>query len=488
MKLVLGAPGTGKTTWLLKRIEEAIAAGIAPEDIGFISFTRKAVNEAKDRAITKFDFSPDRFPYFRTIHSLSFRQLGVKGQDMMARENYEELGERLGLEICCRQSVDGTAEDIAKGDKLLGMEALSRMTCRTLREQWEIDDQDIDWYELEYFAESLHAYKRSQCLHDFTDLLTKYEREGQVPSLRVLFVDEAQDLCRLQWRIVEKLCACADTVYIAGDDDQAIFKWAGADIDYFLNLHADKTILDTSYRLPEKIHAFSQEILGNISQRYTKQFKARGAEGSVEWLSGLDDLDLTAGNWLVLVRNVFLAQRVVEMCRQEGLYYECFGDSPKRSQAVQGAIAWEELRKGSAVSGVRANIIRQTLTVATRRHIFGFLAKEFEPDALVSAPPGLPIWHEALDKVPRAEKEYLIACLRRGEKLKRNPRIRVSTIHGSKGGECDNVALFTDISARTWRSLHRAPDDEYRVFYVGSTRAKENLKIIQPTGRYYIDI
>jgi superfamily I DNA/RNA helicase len=95
------------------------------------------------------------------------------------------------------------------------------------------------------------------------------------------------------------------------------------------------------------------------------------------------------------------------------------------------------------------------------------------------------IWHEALDKIGGTQREYIIACLRRGEKIS-NPRIRLSTIHAAKGGEADNVVVFTDISIKTWNELYSRPDGENRAFYVAVTRTRKNLHIVQPeTSKFY---
>lgn len=88
------------------------------------------------------------------------------------------------------------------------------------------------------------------------------------------------------------------------------------------------------------------------------------------------------------------------------------------------------------------------------------------------------VWHEALDRVPRDEIRYLLAALRRGEKLRAKPRVRISTIHGSKGGEADHVILMTEIAQRTFREMQQNPDDEARCWYVGATRAKRHLTIV----------
>jgi len=90
------------------------------------------------------------------------------------------------------------------------------------------------------------------------------------------------------------------------------------------------------------------------------------------------------------------------------------------------------------------------------------------------------IWHEAMDKLPSADRAYITALLRRGEKFNATPRVELSTIHGSKGGEADNVVLFTDLSPAAARAAEQSPDDLHRVFYVGVTRTKENLYLVDP--------
>jgi len=85
-----------------------------------------------------------------------------------------------------------------------------------------------------------------------------------------------------------------------------------------------------------------------------------------------------------------------------------------------------------------------------------------------------------MDKIPETDRAYIIAMLRRGEKFNAEPRITVSTIHGSKGGEADNVVLFTDLSPAADNQMRNNPDDMHRVFYVGVTRTKNNLYIVEP--------
>ena len=54
INIILGPPGTGKTTKLLNICQEKKEKGIPWEKIGFFSFSKKAAYEARDRAGEKF--------------------------------------------------------------------------------------------------------------------------------------------------------------------------------------------------------------------------------------------------------------------------------------------------------------------------------------------------------------------------------------------------------------------------------------------------
>lgn len=80
------------------------------------------------------------------------------------------------------------------------------------------------------------------------------------------------------------------------------------------------------------------------------------------------------------------------------------------------------------------------------------------------------------------DRAYITAALRRGEKFNATPRITLSTIHGSKGGEADGVILYTDLSWAAIKNIQsqQEVDDLLRVFYVAVTRAKNALFLVAP--------
>ena len=91
--IVLGPPGTGKTTTLLNKVDSYLKE-TDPDKIGYFAFTQKAAYEARDRAMKQFNYTEDDLPYFRTLHSLAFRKLGLKKDQVMQPRHYKDLGKK----------------------------------------------------------------------------------------------------------------------------------------------------------------------------------------------------------------------------------------------------------------------------------------------------------------------------------------------------------------------------------------------------------
>ena len=86
-----------------------------------------------------------------------------------------------------------------------------------------------------------------------------------------------------------------------------------------------------------------------------------------------------------------------------------------------------------------------------------------------------------LTKIGEDKADYLRAILRRGTKIDgERPVIQLSTIHGAKGGEADNVLLLTDLSPKFAADYATNSDDINRLLYVGLTRTRQTLHLILP--------
>lgn len=494
--IILGPPGTGKTTKLLNLTEDYLKDGVAPHKIGYLAFTKKAANEALERASDRFDLDEDDLTFFRTIHSLCYHWLGLKTADIMARAHYKEFSKLMGEPLNGQLTKEeGAVFGLSKGDQMLFMENIARNKKVSVREQWEQANLDIPWNHVNWFCTGLNKFKEERFLKDYTDMLYLFLKEDSKPSLDVLIVDEAQDLSKLQWDCIKKLAEGVDNVHIAGDDDQAIYQWAGADVETFIQLEGNVTVLENSYRIPKKVHEVAQGILNRIpvKNRRVKSWTPRSVEGEIMIHTSHEHLDFSKGEWLVLARNGYILNRVEKFLQQIGFIYARNNVLSVKQELLEAIGNWELLRKNRKVSASKIRDIYFFMSVGNgvargHKKLPGVGEDELLSIEDLKEKHGLltdSIWHEALDRVGATQREYLIACLRRGERVS-NPRIRLSTIHAAKGGEADNVVVFTDISVKTWNELYSRPDGENRAFYVAVTRTRKNLHIVQPsTSKFF---
>ena len=489
-QVILGPPGTGKTTTLLSLIEDELESGTQPESIGFFTFTKKAVTEGKQRAVAKFNISDRDLPFFRTLHSLAFRQLGLTRESVVSHTDIKDLNEKMNLRLTGRTtSDDGHIFGMTHDDRLAFIENLARMRNIALKEQWHQVEDAVGWFELERFARGLELFKKDRLLVDYTDMLHKFLTEGDVPVLDVMFVDEAQDLSPLQWAVVRKIATKAKKIYVAGDDDQAIYKWAGADVDYLINNSKNAMVLKQSYRVPSAVHEVAKRCIGQVRSRIYKEWTPRKEEGMVRWEPNIELVDMEKGDWLVLARTNYLLEDVDEYCRNEGWFFEIKGRPSISEAKVRAVVFWERLGKGESITLTECANILKFVKVDNPKKLDMLDSKLIlQYQDLKSHFPDLPDgrWYDVFTLLSPSEISYIRAMLRRGEKITKQPRIRLSTIHAAKGGEATNVVLLTDITARVYKNYQENPDDENRVFYVAITRTKENLYLIEPKSpRHY---
>jgi len=485
--IMLGPPGTGKTTTLLNILDEELTSGTKPNRIGYVSFTQRAADEARTRAMKRFNLEKEDLPYFQTIHSLCFRQLGLRSAMVLAGSKLNEFADWCGIRVTGRSwSSDGTLSNFESGDRILFMENLARVRGVELRSLFDVDDDDQSWSEVERVAKALGKYKKEHHLVDYTDMLGNFVRSGIKLNLDVLLVDEAQDLSHLQWRVVFQLGDECRKIVVAGDDDQAIYRWAGADVEQFIGLEGRVQVLGQSWRCPKEIQDVSAGVIGGVVHRRSKKWAARKGKGAVKRVVDFDEADVN-DKWredsptspvLILARNIYvLTEQVEPLLRERGIVYEVNGKSSIPMRALQAAEAWEQLKAGKKVSLGAArhmydmmnpkNSQGQTQVKHGFKKLGGF---GDDPELLLSMRDmiqhgGLLVntklmWHEALDRLPPDDMSYMLAARRRGEKLRASPRVRLSTIHSAKGAEADHVVLMTEMAWRTAREAEQNPDDD----------------------------
>ena len=500
---IFGPPGTGKTTTLIDIIKKSIQDGMDPTKIAFMSFSRKAATEARDRAAIELGLDTKQMIYFRTLHSLAFTWLGLDTKKVFKGSDYNDLGKLVGLEFRSAPTLnleEGPLFQIgAGGDKYLSLVQMARVREVSLEQQFnDAWDHTLHWQELKKLDKAYKDYKDVKNKLDFVDMIQKFIEEGTSPKFDLLIIDEAQDLAPLQWRMVkEVLVPNSKKVYYAGDDDQAIYTWMGVRVSDFLNSCENKLFLTRSFRVPSAVHDFSQSLIKKVSTRQTKDWQPTKKDGTITWHRDILDVDLTSGEWLVLARTNYITNKVCNRLKEDGYLYWREGTGWSISpNVINGIEVWLKLCKNQSLSASElknfAKILNPNIISKSGRRTLSSLDPEQTytlNDIIESC--SLNVSHETpwqkVLKVSDQETAYIMSVRRRGERiLTGTPRIRISTIHKAKGGEADNVALLLDSTKACVESLDQ--DSEIRTFYVGATRAKKSLHIIESNALHRFNI
>jgi DNA helicase-2/ATP-dependent DNA helicase PcrA len=321
-------------------------------------------------------------------------------------------------------------------------------------------------------------------------MILDFIKSDKSPKFDVVFIDEAQDLSLMQWDMAKTIWNKTTDSFIAGDDDQAIFRWAGADVDSFIAQKGLMMPLQQSYRIPAKVHNLAMGIINKIRNRIDKTWQPKVHKGSLSRYDDFEQVDMSSGEWLVLARTKYMLNDLEDTLYRNGYYYRNKFKKTKEQELHYAAQDWENLRKGQPLAYKQIERIYGYMKDnADKTKLKGMLKESSYDIATLKQSYGLKVdtnavWYEAFDDAPKRDVNYLRQMRKNGEKLNEEPRITLSTIHGAKGGESENVILLTDLSENTMKAYERNTDDENRLFYVGATRTKEHLHIIEPKQEY----
>ena len=479
MRKILGPPGTGKTTRLLNYAKTFIKLGTPIEKIGYFAFTKKAAGEAKERMLDQNPhISEKQLKHFRTLHSLAFWKLGMKKSEVMQDEHYEDIGRSLGIEVTVYSNGEEKTGFVDSDSEYFNIINAARIKEIPIEDEYNTDmySQDLDQNLLYILRDELDNYKKSYGLKDFTDMIEKFIKAELCPKYDVVFIDEAQDLSPIQWKVFDVLKKNSNHVILAGDDDQAIYGWAGADVKRFQQEPAKEIILPQSYRVPKLVQHIADNILSRIpdERRIKKEWQARDEEGSIYFGTSIEDVPLDEGKWLVLARYNDKLIKLKPSLRDRGIYFEYKNRKSYKTrlyEAIQNYTRWTQ---GSQLS------------LSECRDLFEYFGKEFPEkeermyDLKEFGYSFTQQWFEVFETEPE-DSLYIRDMLQAEEKLSKEARVKLSTIHAAKGGEANNVLLILDNTKTIREAIEKSPDkedEENRIWYVGVTRTKQNLYIL----------
>jgi len=244
--LVIAGPGSGKTRVITYRIAALIEqAGVKPQNICAITFTNKAAEEMRQRAIA---LGASGSAHISTFHSLCVRILRQYASQVGVKSNFS-IYDAADQVRCVRHAVKECNIDSSNFPPARMLDAISSLKNRL------IDVESLKAESDDFFTKNLvRVYEHYQNILiennalDFDDLLMKtallLETHANVRNelgnrFKFLLIDEYQDTNHAQYRIAKALASVHNNICATGDPDQSIYGWRGADIHNILAFEKD---------------------------------------------------------------------------------------------------------------------------------------------------------------------------------------------------------------------------------------------------------
>lgn len=458
-RVILGPPGTGKTTRLV-RVAQDLCSQEEHKNVLFVSHTTIAAKELGKRCEM-----PEAT--VKTMHGVCYNLLGLASAQVVDAGKLRLFGRIVGIDF----------DEDTWGVEALAIQAFALCTGQDLEAAFMNSGRPCTWLDMRYLADGYTRWKAGQGFLDFTDMLLRADQLRPASRWTKLFIDEAQDFSPLQWRIVRNLMLHADTVVVAGDDDQAIFEWGGADphgISHFIDeFGSEVDTLKLSYRVPRAMHKLATGIVKRITRRLPKEYEPRGADGAYQSVGSFDSLtakELRGST--VLYRDRTAREEMDEHLRSLQLRYTAAKPpfSPYDRHEAKALRIIKKLQGGATMSANENKLLRRSLS---DRALAAFDAGGVDKIA------GMTI-HDLLNT------SYDVAEYLESVDVTLPPEVRLSTIHNFKGAEDDRIILCTALSERVVQGMITDPDAEHRVWYVGVTRAKNELITVGGDNEYSI--
>ena len=462
-EIIFGAPGCGKTTYLMDVLEKELETYM-PQRVAFVSFTKKGANEGLNRAMEKFNLDEKDFHYFRTLHSICFKELHTSTYDMLGRGDYRLFSKAMNMNFVGYYTEDFYHND----DQYLYLYFLKQNNYEMYKQIR--DTLDVDIRKLKHVALNYNTYKEQFKKVDFNDLLVHTLKQKLELDIDVAFIDEAQDMTSLQWEVCQQLFKKAKKVYIAGDDDQSLFEWSGSDVNYFLSIEGKRTILKKTWRLKRNILNFSKDISSMIEHRVKKDVEPVSEGGSIHYYNTLGDFEFNDNeSYYCLSRNNVYLKRFVSELKKQARVFTVKGKPSVNKDILFAINHYDAYRKDELALKDKVRVEKHVRKDITSNHLKNYR------------------WFEALEL--KADDSFYYRQLIKNKVDLTDNKITVSTIHGSKGGEADNVVLLLDVTKTVGKHVYEGTDSELRTLYVACTRAKQKLHFIHSNSKYtYYDI
>lgn len=472
--VLYGPPGTGKTRRLLKLIGEFIQTH--PGRVLFCSHTRAAAQEALSRWPQE---NANRID-IQTLHSVCFHALKLSRAQTVDADKLTAFGQEFGMDM----SEEGL------GKEFLEVYSFARARCIDIYAGYEQSVRPGTASHYEAFVKSYMSWKEEYGYMDFDDMLAVGAKrlKRSMVDYGLVAIDEAQDLTPLHWLVIYKLVELLPGVrfIVAGDDDQTLYTFSGADPtgmpDFGNRTGAESQVLSQSYRITKQVYDLAQAIITRVRTRVPKSYAprtgldGRPALGKFEVWPNMDYLQIDRQrDSLLMYNDRFVRSEVEPILQENGYAYKALNGWPspldsRAGRALRALHTHEDWQLMEEDNDAR-NVLRGGLNSR-----------------------GISVWdnigvRQVLQHLRRGDWSLLTIKPQNIDYLRSvdytlPQNLRISTIHGSKGLQADDVHVILSLSPRAWQEAAIEPDQIHRLMYVAVTRAKENLYLYDGENGY----
>lgn len=285
--LILAGAGSGKTKTLTTRLAYLIdEVGIPPSSTLTLTFTNKAAQEMRERALSLLAQNFQAPPLLCTFHRFGLLFLRFHIATLGRNANFVVLDsddKRAILKSLCKTLPASELDMYISDMKNASLSPSESRACA---------HSEI-YRQMNRIYEEYEAYLLGKNLLDLDDLLVLTykilsEREDIAQEMsykyQYIMVDEYQDTNELQSKILKRLCLAHNNLCVVGDDDQSIYGWRGADVRNILNFSQEfeevKVVkLEQNYRSNEQILDAANALISHNTERLGKVLQSVRGQG-----------------------------------------------------------------------------------------------------------------------------------------------------------------------------------------------------------------
>jgi len=511
---VIAGAGTGKTRAITHRIAYAASIGVMdPQKVLALTFTARAAGEMRTRLRTLGVPTVAA----RTIHSAALKQLlyfwpqvfGGRAPDLLTTKTgfITQAITRADLQgtlsITSRDLMRDIASEIewAKSSQVVPEDYVNESSKRTQKPR--INPEQI----AQVYSAYMSLMKQERAM-DFEDVLLltaamleeeRDVRERVQDQYRYFTIDEYQDISPLQQRVINSWLGSRQEICVVGDPAQTIYSFAGA-TPVFLNTFtqrfpdAEVIRLTSGYRSTPEITLMANTVLRSASMG--QELVAQNDHGAKPTVAAYKDESAEIAGVVkdigVLLSEGAPAQEVAILARtnnQLNSIEKAIAAAGLPYQVRNNERFFDRTDVREFLKGVRTASVIPTEGVYWLDEL-RTLAQPFLTGAAIDGIAGLLHLARELDADDSFAPKTLRAYLREVEdRVQQNnpptmPVLTLATLHAAKGLEWERVfligvseSILPFDSGNTGLENQNAIDEERRLFYVGITRAKKDLRM-----------